>query len=42
VRESDRKLTGYVTLTLKDEGITLTQGCSATMGDDGAYLWRCQ
>jgi hypothetical protein len=43
VIESDRKLSGFVKIT-KPPLITepIMKDCSATLGNDGNYIWRCQ
>lgn len=40
VRESDRKLTGFAKLNA--QGTDVTKPCTATMGDDRRFIWRCE
>ena len=39
LRESPRKLVGFVKLKISGEEIT--KSCSATMGDNAQYIWEC-
>ncbi|MCW2317980.1 hypothetical protein M2322_003545 [Rhodoblastus acidophilus] len=42
IRETDRKLTGYVKLTFKPSGEQVMKECSAILGDEATYVWHCQ
>lgn len=42
IRESPRKLTGYVVLKIEGTDIEATKPCSVTMGDDGNVIWHCE
>jgi hypothetical protein len=43
IRESDRKLTGFVRLTIDNFEGDLTRVCSAQLSDDSVtYIWRCE
>ena len=39
IQESPTKLTGFVKIKLF--GVSMTKDCSATMGDNGESIWRC-
>ena len=45
MKESPRKLTGFVKFTVTNmvagTSNEMAKACSATMGDDGRYLWVC-
>lgn len=41
IRESDRKVTGFMRITPKITNTEITVPCSATLGDDGRYIWTC-
>jgi hypothetical protein len=41
LRESPRKLTGFVKVKAPLLG-TINKACTATMGDDGRSIWRCE
>ena len=41
MRESPRKLTGFAKVRVPLLG-EITKVCTATMGDDGRSIWRCQ
>jgi hypothetical protein len=40
IQESPKKLTGFVKLKLF--GVSVTKPCTATMGDNGESIWRCE
>jgi hypothetical protein len=39
IQESPKKLTSFVKLKLF--GVSVTKACTATMGDNGGSIWRC-
>jgi gas vesicle protein len=41
IKESSNKLTGYARMTVKGFKQEITKNCSATMGEDRRYIWRC-
>jgi hypothetical protein len=41
IRESPRKLTGFAKVKAPLLG-TINKACTATMGDDGRSIWRCE
>lgn len=41
IKESSRQLTGYAKVRVPLLGL-VTKTCTATMGDDGQSIWRCQ
>jgi hypothetical protein len=41
IRESSRKLTGYLKATFQGD-IKVTVPCSATMDEDRKFLWTCE
>jgi hypothetical protein len=41
VKESPRKLTGFVRIKAPFVG-SINKQCTATMGEDGRSIWRCQ
>lgn len=41
VKESSRKLSGFIKIKVPVFG-EFTKPCSATMGDDRQYIWRCE
>ncbi|MDO8980292.1 MAG: hypothetical protein Q7V17_13770 [Afipia sp.] len=43
LKESDRKLVGFVKVRVKGLSDPVMKSCSATLADDGSqYLWQCQ
>jgi hypothetical protein len=40
IQVSPKKLTGFVKMNVV--GVSITKECSATMGDDGQSIWRCE
>lgn len=44
IRESPRKLMGIASMSVSLYGqhIDVTKSCSATMGDNNSYIWRCE
>lgn len=41
IRENDRKLKGFVKLTIAGLSSSITKGCEATLGDDQKLIWQC-
>lgn len=39
IKESDKKLTGFVKFKISDSEVT--SNCNATMGDGAQYIWKC-
>lgn len=41
LKESATKLTGYAKISVAEFG-EITKPCSATMAQEGGYIWRCE
>ena len=43
IKESPKKLSGFVKLTISvfGQSTEVTKSCTATMGDDNKYIWKC-
>ena len=44
IKESSNKLTGFVKISTKVVGVSVDRSlnCTATMGDNRQYIWRCE
>ena len=41
ITESPKKVTGFVKIKVGDDD-PIMKDCSATMGDDNRYIWKCE
>jgi hypothetical protein len=42
IRETNRKLVGFVKIKIQGLDVTMTKVCYATMSESGESLWACQ
>ena len=44
VKESPKKLTGFakISTSILGSSVEVMRSCSATMGEDRQYIWRCE
>ena len=44
VKESPKKLTGFakISTSILGSSVEVMRNCSATMGEDRQYIWRCE
>lgn len=44
IKESSKKLTGFakMNVSILGEEIEVMKSCTANMGEDGQYIWKCE